>query len=157
MTREGGTGILNGCMRLAILGLLAISFILSFVLTMLIRPLAVKIGFVDKPGGRKIHANPKPLGGGVAIFWSFALPMLAGLIYISFAPPPPEPVLHGYWPHLREHAHLGLALVGGALLMHILGLIDDRKALGPYIKLCWQLAVIGGLVWTQDLRILTVL
>ena len=28
--------------------------------------IAPRLGFVDKPGGRKIHSNPKPLGGGVA-------------------------------------------------------------------------------------------
>jgi len=46
------------------------------------RVVAPWMGFVDKPGGRKIHVNPKLLGGGVAIFWSLALPILAGLAYV---------------------------------------------------------------------------
>ena len=30
--------------------------------------LAPRVGLVDKPGHRKIHAAPKPLGGGAGIF-----------------------------------------------------------------------------------------
>ena len=69
-------------MLLAILGLLAASFVISWVSTWLIRPVAVRIGFVDRPGGRKIHANAKPLGGGVAIFLGFAVPMAGVLMYV---------------------------------------------------------------------------
>ena len=60
-------------MLIPILALIAVSFITSCVLTFALVRIAPKLGFVDKPGGRKIHANPKPLGGGVAIFWAFAL------------------------------------------------------------------------------------
>ena len=49
-----------------------LSFLLSLVLTRVMIWVSPKIGFVDKPGHRKIHANPKPLGGGVAIFWTMA-------------------------------------------------------------------------------------
>src|SRR5688500_7724232 len=52
------------------------SFLLSLILTRVMTALAPRIGFVDKPGHRKIHANPKPLGGGVAIFWTFAFVFL---------------------------------------------------------------------------------
>src|SRR5437660_10513750 len=69
-------------MRLPIVGLIFLSFAISWVLTFAMIRIAPRVGFVDKPGGRKIHANPKPLGGGVAIFWGFALPVLAGLAYI---------------------------------------------------------------------------
>ena len=43
-------------MRLPILGLLAVSFAISWVLTFDMKRLAPRLGFVDKPGGRKIHA-----------------------------------------------------------------------------------------------------
>jgi UDP-GlcNAc:undecaprenyl-phosphate GlcNAc-1-phosphate transferase len=44
------------------------------------------------------------------------------------------------------------------LVMHVLGLIDDRKALGPYVKLIVQLAVTVTLVVAfRELRILTAL
>jgi UDP-GlcNAc:undecaprenyl-phosphate GlcNAc-1-phosphate transferase len=41
--------------------------------------------------------------------------------------------------------------------MHLMGLWDDRKALGPYIKLFLQLAITAALVVFADLRALTVL
>src|SRR5437868_4656085 len=67
-----------------LLGLGAASFVISLSLTWLMIRLAPRIGFVDKPGGRKIHENPKPLGGGVAIFWGIAIPMLALLVCLDF-------------------------------------------------------------------------
>src|SRR3954454_14411132 len=69
-------------MILPILGLGVCSFVLSWILTYAMIRIAPRLGFVDKPGGRKIHSNPKPLGGGVAIFWAFALPMLAALLWV---------------------------------------------------------------------------
>src|SRR5687768_17846216 len=67
-------------MTLAILGLGAVSFVISWVVTFAMKRIAPRIGFVDKPGHRKIHHNPKPLGGGVAIFLGFVLPLLIGLV-----------------------------------------------------------------------------
>src|SRR5688572_26121126 len=45
--------------------------------------LAPRIGLVDKPGHRKIHHVPKPLGGGVGIFLGVALPMLVGIVFFG--------------------------------------------------------------------------
>ncbi len=47
---------------------LLISFIVSLLYIALIKKVAVKFNFVDMPNGRKMHSNPKPLLGGVAIF-----------------------------------------------------------------------------------------
>ena len=58
-------------MVLAILALGATSLVISWLLTAVMIRVAPRVGFVDKPGHRKIHSNPKPLGGGVAIFWAF--------------------------------------------------------------------------------------
>ena len=51
----------------AILGLGVLSFLISWVATFAMIRVAPRINFVDRPGHRKIHSNPKPLGGGVAI------------------------------------------------------------------------------------------
>ena len=69
-------------MTRAILFLPLISFVLSWTTTLIVRRIAPAVGFVDKPGGRKIHANPKPLGGGIAIFTGVALPLLGILILL---------------------------------------------------------------------------
>src|SRR4051812_50166627 len=60
----------------AILGLAVGSFVISWIATFAMIRVAPRIGFVDKPGHRKIHHNPKPLGGGVAIFLGVVLPLL---------------------------------------------------------------------------------
>lgn len=51
----------------------AISFLLSYSMVPLIRRIALRTGFVDKPNHRKIHKAPIPLLGGLAIYVSFVL------------------------------------------------------------------------------------
>src|SRR5437588_13109872 len=72
---------------LAVLSLGVVSFAIAWVVTFAMKRIAPRLGFVDKPGGRKIHANPKPLGGGVAIFLAFALPLLVGLAVVKWGHP----------------------------------------------------------------------
>lgn len=154
-----------------ILSLSLLSFAISWAATWAMRSIAPRLGFVDRPGGRKIHANPKPLGGGVAIFLGFSLPVLIGLAVIEVHGPPVQgasstasltpsmsaKLLSAYWSGARERAPLVLGILLTALLMHVMGLWDDRKALGPYIKLVLQLSILAVMVVALRLRILTVL
>ena len=150
-------------MRPAILALVAFSFVISWLFTFAMIRIAPRLGFVDKPGGRKIHANPKPLGGGVAIFLGIATPMTVGLLLVNLA---------GDWLvsrfDNRQEVHdlvaggqyqtpLSLGLLAALLVMHAMGLFDDRKALGPYLKLFIQLAVTTILVVGFKMRALTAL
>lgn len=149
-------------LRLSILGLTLVSFLISWVSTSIIKRVAPKLGFVDKPGGRKIHANPRPLGGGVAIFLGFALPVSLGLAVVHFSEPTNfaasltkghQADLSAYWSGIRDRTPGVLAIMVAALVMHVLGLFDDRKALGPYLKLFVQLSVTTGLVlYVPELR-----
>ena len=150
-------------MILPILCLAGASLVISFLATWLIIHLAPRIGFVDKPGHRKIHAAPKPLGGGVAIFLAVALPMFVGLLVVNFAA---EKLVLRFFHHLdavalltgaQHQTRLSLGVVGGMLVLHALGLLDDRRALGPYVKLTAQLVVAGTLVVAFDMRALTAL
>ena len=153
----------QGATIAVIIGLAALSFMLAWVGTMAMKNLSPRIGFVDKPGGRKIHSNPKPLGGGVTVFWAFALPMLVGLALVNFSHPPAGlaariPHLSDYWAGMRERTPMALGMLLAALVMHVMGLIDDRRALGPYSKLIVQLAAITALVvGVGELRVLTAL
>lgn len=145
---------------LIILGLallLVVSFITSWLVVAAMKRIAVRIGFVDKPGHRKIHHNPKPLGGGVGIAAGIVLPLLAGLIYVNVAPPPLG-IDTAYWSGAREQTPLGLTLVGCILVLHVMGLKDDRRAMGPYVKLLIQLAAAAVLTISFDqVRVLTFL
>lgn len=94
----------------------ALAFGAAFLLTPLVRLVAVAVGFVEAPGDRKIHQRPMPMGGGVAIFVAFWVTVLAAL--------PWDPGL------------LGL-LVSSGLLVAV-GLVDDAVDLRWYYKLAGQ-------------------
>jgi UDP-GlcNAc:undecaprenyl-phosphate GlcNAc-1-phosphate transferase len=136
-------------MRLPILLLPLLSFVISCVVTFLMKRVAPRVGFVDKPGHRKIHSQPKPLGGGVAIFLGIALP-LAGAMAAPFILAPPDARLAPYWSGARQQLPLGLGLLAAMLAMHLLGLVDDRRALGPFVKLFVQLGIIAALVMGME-------
>lgn len=162
-------------MILPILALGGVSLVISFLLTWMMIHLAPRIGFVDKPGHRKIHATPKPLAGGVAIFAAFALPMLAALIFVHTNEPMITATVnkgfpdqsekglgywpgHEYWSGIRQQTPLAIAFLAGCVLLHVLGLIDDRKPLGPYLKLIAQITVSAALVILfRDIRALAAL
>ncbi|GEO27538.1 undecaprenyl-phosphate alpha-N-acetylglucosaminyl 1-phosphate transferase [Alicyclobacillus acidoterrestris] len=50
-----------------------VAFGICYAAVPVIRKVALKTGFVDKPNQRKIHKEPIPLLGGIAIYVSFAL------------------------------------------------------------------------------------
>ena len=151
-------------MLLLIASLGLVSFTVSWLATAAVRRLAPRVNFVDKPGHRKIHHRPMPLGGGVAIFLGFALPIVVGLVYVNASYPPAwltsrvSAPWAAYWSGAREQTDLAVGLLVATFLMHLLGLWDDKQALGPYSKLFIQLAIITGLVVAfPSLRALTFL
>ena len=59
-------------------GLLAflIALLASLTLTVPVRAFALRVGMVDRPGPRKVHMQPIPLLGGLAIYAGVALSVL---------------------------------------------------------------------------------
>lgn len=100
--------------------ILVVGFATSLGLTPLSRAIALRLGVVDRPSQRKIHKDNKPLMGGLAIFAAFALALLL------FTPAE----------YLREFG----ALVLGAALLALVGLLDDRYNLGIRVRLVAQAA-----------------
>jgi UDP-GlcNAc:undecaprenyl-phosphate GlcNAc-1-phosphate transferase len=144
----------------AIVGLAFVSFAISWIVTGLMKRLSPRIGFVDRPGGRKMHERPKPLGGGVAIFLAVALPTLAAIACVNFLPPPadqPHIPWRAYWDGARQQTPLALAALAATALLHVVGLIDDCRPLGPLPKLLAQFAAAAVLVVAMNVRALTVL
>ncbi|HEX8912219.1 MAG TPA: MraY family glycosyltransferase [Humisphaera sp.] len=139
-------------MELLVLTLPAVGFAIAFAVTAAMKRVAPRVGLVDKPGHRKIHKAPTPLGGGVAIFLSLALPLLAAVVAVRLLDPA-KPMLGmsadswaAYLGGAKRETPLALTVLGGMLVMHVMGLVDDRKALGPYSKLFVQLAVAVAVV-----------
>ncbi len=128
-------------------GILALSaFLLAVALCGLTRRVAPRVGLIDRPGGRKAHARPTPLGGGVAIWLTMALVLGAGAMAIelgqSFLPPSLAEHIGG----LRERAGTMVVVFALATVVMAMGLADDRFGLGWALRLAVQVALAAGLV-----------
>jgi UDP-GlcNAc:undecaprenyl-phosphate GlcNAc-1-phosphate transferase len=122
------------------------SLLIALPATFAVRAWSRRVGFVDRPHGHKAHQSPVALGGGIALTIAICLPVLLGTLLAwtrrGSSPAPWVPaVLAGHVDGMASKLPVVLAVVGGALVLHIVGLIDDRKALGPWAKLVAQFAV----------------
>ena len=108
----------------------------TYLLTPPVRLLAIRIGAVDQPGGRKMHARVTPTAGGLAMLAAF----LAGLAVASrldaFAPLFSALRVPGAWPGVVVSEVIGVAI--GAILMAAIGVVDDIWGLSAPAKLAAQ-------------------
>jgi UDP-GlcNAc:undecaprenyl-phosphate/decaprenyl-phosphate GlcNAc-1-phosphate transferase len=138
------------------------SGVLGAALTLLVRGLGRRAALLDSAGatGHVKQLRRVPNIGGIAVFWAFTLPLAAGLVAAHVAPDLVARLVPAAAVHLdgvRTQAPLALSLLMAALVLHVTGLIDDRKALGPWLKFGVQWLVAGGIVAITDVRILTLL
>jgi UDP-GlcNAc:undecaprenyl-phosphate GlcNAc-1-phosphate transferase len=92
-----------------------VALLASLGLTVPIRHLALHYGMVDKPGPRKVHLNPIPLLGGIAIYLGFVLAILLTI-------------------HAASLQQM-IGILAGATLLAIVGLLDDGGLLHHQVKL----------------------
>jgi UDP-GlcNAc:undecaprenyl-phosphate GlcNAc-1-phosphate transferase len=147
-----------GVVVIAVVGPLAVSLLL----TLAVRSWARGRAFVDHPSGHKQHRAPVALGGGIAVTASIVLPLLAGtaLAWLLQGPNPPAwlpAIVRTHLEGMASKAPIVLAIVGSALVLHVVGLIDDRKALGPAPKLLAQVAVALFTAWPVGIRAVEIL
>jgi len=130
--------------------LIIAAFLLSALLCGVVRQVAPRLGLVDKPGGRKAHRAPTPMGGGVGIWLTVVLILVAaGAVAWLGRPWLPDslgPYLGGAW--LRS-GRLAL-LLGLSSLIMLMGLLDDRFALGWKIRLLVQFSLAAWFVLAGD-------
>src|SRR5579862_7081783 len=105
----------------AILSLGVVSFLIAWGVTWAMKRIAPRLNFVDKPGYRKIHRKPIALGGGVAIFLGFAVPMAAAVAACGFATAPRGSLPAAYIGGVRQQTPMALAMLGAMLFTHLLG------------------------------------
>jgi UDP-GlcNAc:undecaprenyl-phosphate/decaprenyl-phosphate GlcNAc-1-phosphate transferase len=122
----------------AVFGTFIIALIFSLALTPAAKWLGNRLGAVDIPLARKIHSTPIPRSGGLAIFLSFILALIA-VSYLS---------RHGA-EHLSMDMRRSFALLGGIVVFGV-GFFDDFHRLNYKVKLVGQilaasLAYYGGL------------
>lgn len=125
--------------------LFAAALLTSLAATPLARRIAVKLGAIDKPTGRRVNKVPVPRMGGIAIFCGIAAAFAVQYVGTMLLGWPvvlvPSPKLRvNYWMLV-----LAFCVIFGT------GLLDDKFSLKPAQKLAGQvlaavIAVAGGLV-----------
>ncbi|WP_064091880.1 glycosyltransferase family 4 protein [Rossellomorea aquimaris] len=105
-----------------------LAFIISLVTTLIVTPFVIrfakKIGATDKPNGRKVHSKIMPRLGGLAIF----IGVVAGFFTAGL------------------HEEKVTAISIGAIVIVLIGILDDKFELSAKIKLLGQLVAAGIIV-----------
>ena len=97
--------------------ILIVTFLTSFILTPIVKLVAIHVNAIDIPDKRKIHNKPMPRLGGLAIFLTFML---------------------GYMLYARESTIMLSILMGGFLVV-LCGMIDDINPVKAKYKFIVQL------------------
>lgn len=151
-------------MVLVVLSLIAASFLIALPATWLAVVIGRKLGALDSAGvAGQVKLPPRriPNTGGVAIFGAIMIPLLGAIAVVGLVPADTftgwlEPV-RAHLPGLTAKRPAALTLAACLALLHLVGLFDDRRALGPTPKLVIMLGVAAATVWFSETRLLTFL
>jgi len=117
----------------------------------LLRSWCRQAGLVDDPGHRKIHGQPVPLAGGLAILTGLFVPLLGAIVVVQLNLLGAEITDRLSYGFGRRAGQLA-ALFGGAIGMTLLGWLDDKHELRPALKFAGQF-LIASLVALAGIRI----
>ncbi len=107
---------------------LVLAFLLSYLITPLVRDVARRVGFVDRPDGqRKIQSSAVALGGGLAVLISAPLAVFLVMYWWGA----------DLWIMTRMPSSL-LGLGAGVLVLAVVGVIDDSIGMRGSHKLLFQ-------------------
>src|SRR6266852_5327305 len=109
-----------------------IALFASLMLTVPVRALALRVGMVDLPGPRKVHLQPIPLLGGLAMY--------AGVILA---------ILFVFDGAARAQS---AGIVTGATLVAAVGFLDDRGWLHHQIKLFVAMPLAAGILLASGIH-----
>jgi UDP-GlcNAc:undecaprenyl-phosphate GlcNAc-1-phosphate transferase len=109
----------------------AVTFILVGVLTPVMRVIAMRIGAFDTPNiPRKVHKEPVPYLGGVAIALGILIVSYSAILYSNFT---------------LSTFVLASSVLLPALAIAVMGLVDDLKGLEPWPRLVLQIVAALGI------------
>ncbi len=118
---------------LRLIGPAAAGFSLCVLGIFALRPLAIAVNLIDRPGGRKTHHGDVPVVGGIAMFLGVVLG--TGLLPLSDAS--------------------GTSFLAACAVLVTVGLIDDRFDLSPWTRLPAQIAAAFVLMLGSGAIVLT--
>ena len=129
-------------MLVVIISLILISGALSLLITYFARRVGLRLGAFDTPGASghiKTEIHQIPNTGGIAIYLGITLPMIAGLVAVGLFPDRLPfsfaDSLTVHLPGMRQRGGMIIALIACLTVLHIMGVIDDRRPLGAAVKL----------------------
>lgn len=108
----------------------------ALVLTPVVQRMAVRCGAMAMPDPRKVHREPTPCWGGIAIAAGVLIAMVASFLLFDR--------LRLYIDGRTQRYLMGL-LIGGTLML-ILGAIDDRYNMPAKVKLLGQIIIASILI-----------
>ena len=101
-----------------------LSLLASLLMTPRLRDFAIRLNWVDEVGGRKIHTQPIPRVGGIAVLISTLIPMLSLYLWDN-------DISRAFWGDVE----LLLGLAGGLGVITVIGILDDLKGVSAVVKL----------------------
>jgi len=108
---------------------IAVALIVTIAFMFALRPIASRVGLVDRPGGRKRHSGDIPIIGGLAMFVGVA----SGLSILGLEP--------GFT----------LSIFVASFLLVVIGLIDDKYPLPAAARITTQVAIVLIMIYGADL------
>jgi UDP-GlcNAc:undecaprenyl-phosphate/decaprenyl-phosphate GlcNAc-1-phosphate transferase len=136
-SRSGHTaGRISAAVAIEILVPAAVALLATSLATLLLRPVATRWGWVDRPVGRKRHQGPTPLVGGTAIAIGFSAGLLAAWSLGGASPLPVSPF-------------------AAALGVHLLGVVDDLRELSPVTRIGGELLAAAAAVAASGTSLLS--
>lgn len=144
-----------------VLILVAVGVAIALPTTALLVWLGHRAELLDTPGAKGHHKQVRPIPniGGIAIYLAIALPMTVSLIAVWLFDAAMWskwiPALADHLPRIRETTPTAVAMLACMTVLHVVGLADDRKSLGPWSKFAVQFAVASVMTIWFDVRLLT--
>ena len=148
-----------------ILLMLPLGFLIAAPVAAMLVVVGRRMNTLDSAGsaGHVKELRAVPNIGGIAISAATLLPLMAGLLLLQVLGdradglPVVGPSLVEFADRLDSQRSAWWTILLGGLAMHVLGLVDDRRPVGPWTKLSLQLAFASIVVVGGDLRLVTVL
>jgi len=153
----------RGLLLVLVISTIVPSFLTSLLMVSLVRRWAERLGLMDRPGARKVHQHPIPLGGGIGIWFAVVFTFLIGGIFVwllrsntlanlspSFNLPEEVSV---YLPGMVYRFGQLLGLLAAGTVLMVLGLADDRYGLKWQIRLGVEFAVASFVVFGLGMQL----
>jgi len=134
-----------------VLGAALPAAVVAWICGFVVRRVAPRWGWMDRPGPRKVHIRPVPTGGGVAIWLGIVMPLAAGHALLAIlGQSSAERWLPGwvvpYVPGLLHQAGRMWGILAGGTVLVVLGLVDDRRGLDWRFRLAVQAGLAVAMV-----------